>query len=226
VLSRLGMHPDTTPEIHQRVNRIFYAVLSNRELVDFMLEHFSTFEAPEALREANDSALNKALERGEIEHSVELDLAVADHFFRQPDALRRLYGITLHDLNDRELLQERHSDEEIDDYVDRLVESIGQRLPIRVLPELERWDENYGVGTGYGVGEVEVGPVATVPAVVEVVLPVTVVIPVAVFGEAVKAESVQRAVSGDSQAVRMIATAAALFRLAGDVLIHAEEFER
>src|SRR5881628_589332 len=46
VLTRLGLHPETTREIHDRVNRIFYAVLTNTELMEFVLEHYSKFEGP------------------------------------------------------------------------------------------------------------------------------------------------------------------------------------
>jgi hypothetical protein len=223
VLTRLGLHPRTTPDIHRRVNRIFYAVLTNVELISFVLEHFSTFERPS---DDNAAILSDALSRGAVEHSRELDLAAADHFFRQPDALRRMYQLTLHDLNNRRLLQNVYSSEEIDDYVDRLVQSIQERRSIRELPELERWDDHYGVGTGYGVGETEVGPAATAIAAVEVGVIVTVWVEVDFAGEAVMAENMTRAARGDPNAARMLATAGALMRLAGEVLVHANNFER
>jgi hypothetical protein len=224
VLSRLGMHPDTTPEIHDRVNRIFYAVLTNRELIDYISEEFAGLEVPGELAEENRRIHREALEQGEVRNLVEFDLVAADHFFRREDVVRRVYRLTLHDLNRQELLQERHSEEEIDEYVDRLTESILARRPISDIPELERWDDNYGVGTGYGVGEVEVGPIVTAGILVEVGVIATVV--VAAEGDSVMLESADRVMKGDPGAVRMTLTAASLFRLAGEVMVHAEEFRR
>jgi hypothetical protein len=223
VLSRLGLHPPaSSDEINDRANRIFYAVLTNGELIEFILEHLQSFEGPV---QENEQIFNDALARGEVQNSVELDLAAADHVFRDPDATRRIYQLTLHDLNRRGLLQDRHTDEEIDDYVDRLVESIQQRRSIQDLPELERWDENYGVGTGYGVGEAEVGPVATVGALVEVGVAVTVVIPVFVIGLAAEREMAERAVRLDEGAARTLATAGALLRLGGEMMVHASTLQ-
>jgi hypothetical protein len=223
VLTRLGLHPRTSPEIHSRVNQIFYAVITNAELVNFVLDHFASFEGPV---EQNQAVLDDALARGEVEHSIELDLAAADHFFRQRDVLRRVYQLTLHDLNNRRLLQNVYSPDEIDDYVERQVEAILDRRSIREVPELERWDEHYGVGTGFGVGEAEVGPIATVGVFVEVGIAATVVIPVGFIGLARDPETLQRAARGDVRAVRMLATAGALMRLAGEILVHANQFER
>jgi hypothetical protein len=223
VLTRLGLHPRTTREIHDRVNEIFYAVLTNRELIGFVLEHFESFEGPVA---ENAETYNAALGRGEIEHTMELDIAAADHFFRQPDVCRRMYQLTLYDLNNRGLLKSTYTPEQLDSYIDDMVAGIQERKPIRELPELERWDMHYGVGTGYGVGEAEVGPAVTAVAVAEVAVPATVVIPVGVLGLAAEQENVNRALRGDASAVRMLATASALLRLGGELLVHANNFTR
>lgn len=224
VLSRLGMHPETSPEINERVNRIFYAVLTNRELIDFITEEMGSLEVPDELAEENRRIHQEALERGEIRNLVEFDLAAADHLFRREEVLKRVYQLTLQDLNRQELLQERHSDEEIDGYVEALVESILARRPISEIPELERWDDNYGIGTGFGAGMVEVGAVATAVAAAEVGFAATVW--VMVEGDSIVIREAERVIRGDPGEVRMIATAANLFRLAGEVMVHAEEFRR
>lgn len=220
VLTRLGLHPRTSREVHDRVNRVFYAVLTNADLIDFILEHLSTWEGagPE-----DGDRLNGGLERGEISHSVDFDMAAADHFFRDPDALRRVYQLTLHDLNNRRILQGVYAPEEIDEYVDRVVEHIQGRGSIRDEPKLEMWDEHYGVGTGYGVGEAEVGPVATAVALVEVGAAISVFIPVDFSMMKPKFENSAR---GNPESLRALATAGALMRLAGEVMIHANNFER
>jgi hypothetical protein len=223
VLTRLGLHPRTTREIHERANRIFYAVLTNTELMEVILDHYASFSGP-AL-EANRAVLNQALERGEIRNTIELDVAAAEHAFQAPDFLRRIYRLTLYDLNNRRLLQNTYSTEQIDDYVDRMVEAIRQRRAIREQPTLEEWDDHYGVDTGYGVSrENEIAVPVTAGALVEVAAAVTVVIPVAILG--VEESVMVRAVRGDPRAGLAVATVGAALRLAGEVLVHATNFER
>src|SRR5688572_2030056 len=40
VLSRLGLHPPASRETHDRVNRVFYAVLTNTELLEYITDLF------------------------------------------------------------------------------------------------------------------------------------------------------------------------------------------
>src|SRR5512144_89418 len=136
VLVRLGLHPPTTPEIHDRVNNLIYAVLTNVELVSLLLDHFATFEAPVA--SGIDTTIhNEGLARGVIEHAIELDLAAADHVLRRPDVLRQVYRLTLYDLNNRRLLQNVYTTEQLNQYIDSIVESIQARRSIRDEPKLE-----------------------------------------------------------------------------------------
>lgn len=222
VLARLGLHPPASREVHDRVNRIFYAVLTNTELINLIIDHYTGFTGPV---EDNTRIRDEALARGALEHSIEFDMAGADHVLRQPEVLRRIYHLTLYDLNNRRLLQEVYSTEHLDDYIERLVESVQARLPIREHPKLETWDANYGVGTGFGAVQSEVGPVATAVAIAEGLLALTVAVPVEVAGF-VSPETVNNAVRGDSASVRALATVANLLQLAGEVLVYANDYER
>lgn len=220
VLARLGLHPRTTPEINTRANRIFYAVLTNTELMSAVLDHYASFTVPPQAT----TVLNEALERGEIENSMELDLAAAEHAFQDEQFLRRIYSLTLHDLNNRGLLQNRYPAAEIDAYVERMVEGIRGRRPLGD-EVLEEWDEHYGIDKAYGVSrrnEIAVPVTAVVP--VQVLGIVTLVIPVLALG--VEEAVVVRALRGDPGAARAVATVGAALRLAGEVLVHADNFER
>jgi hypothetical protein len=222
VLSRLGLHPRTTREIHDRANRIFYAVLTNTELMSAVLDHYASFAGP---NDGDEAVLNDALGRGEIEHPIEFDIAAAEHAFQNPEFLRRIYRLTLYDLNNRRLLENTYTSEEIDAYVERMVAAIQERRPIGDDPTLEEWDANYGVDKGYGVSrqnEIAVAVTAAVP--VEAVAIVTLAIPVLILG--VKEEVVAEALRGDPKGGRTVATVGAVLRLAGEVLVHANNFER
>ncbi|HVF06721.1 MAG TPA: hypothetical protein VNA20_17935 [Frankiaceae bacterium] len=224
VLTRLGMQPRTTPEIHHRVNRIFYAVLTNTDLMDLAVEHFSRL--PAQYLEDNAPVADEALGRGELANTMELDEAATEHAFVDPEFLRRAYSLTLHDLNERGLLLTRHPREDIDDFVERLVTAIQERRPLREIPTFEQWDEHYGVGTGYGVGEVVVGPVAVAVVGAEAGGVVTAVVLGADASFRLDSAVAEQALRGDRAAAQKLATAGAVLRLAGEMLIHANNFER
>lgn len=231
VLARLGLHPPASREVHDRVNRIFYAVLCNVELINLIVDRYTstTFNTSFAAQlEGNARVFSEGLSRGVLQNSIELDLVAADYVFRQPDFMRQVYRLTLYDLNNRRLLQNVYSIEQLDDYIEKMIESIQERRPIREHPKLEVWEPpHYGIGTGYAVGEVEVGPAATAVAAVEVFAAVTVFLPVGVFGASPTLNVMaSKAVQGDPESVRMLATVGALINLAGEMLVYVNNFER
>ncbi|MFD0403776.1 hypothetical protein [Kitasatospora sp. NPDC127116] len=223
VLARLGLHPPASRAIHDRVNKIFYAVLTNTELINFIVRHFESFTSPAAGDQSRIS--EEALARGELQSSIQFDLDAADHVFRQPDALREVYRLTLYDLNERGLLQNSYTPEQLDNYIEQLTEAILARRPLREIPKLEEWDEHYGVGTGYGVGEIEIGPVATLISVVEAGVSVT-ADPVALLITPTedRATMLIKAHQGDTASIRKLATLSALSRLTSQMLVYAHNF--
>jgi hypothetical protein len=225
VLARLGLHPRTSRAIHNRANRIFYAVLANTDLTDLVADRIAGFR-PE---DADERVLDAALRRGEIEHPLQLDMAAFAHFTRDPTFLRRVFQITLHDLNDRRILENHYSAKDIDDYIDRVIDAIQARRPIRDFPVLEAWDNNYGIGLGQGDALfAEVGPIATLGIFVEVGAIATVWVGADsdLQVKALSREVFAEALRGDPDAARKLATVGALLKLAGEVHLHAINFER
>jgi hypothetical protein len=223
VLARLGLHPRASDDVHDRVNRIFYAVLTNVELLEYVFERYAAFDAPRA---DHDSVLEEALGEGRIASDVEYDLAAAEHLFSDPAVLRRVFQLTLHDLNTRRLLEGDYTTAQLDQYIDEVVYAIQQKRPIREFPRLESWDDYYGIDKEYGGLYLEVGPTVTVGAAVEAFVLVTLAIEVNVYADVVKPEANRRAASGDPRAIRMLATAGTVIRFGGEVLLHANRFTR
>jgi hypothetical protein len=223
VMSRFGLHPETSREVHDRVNRIFYAVLTNTELQDLVSEHFANFDARV---EDNEPILEAALRRGEIENSVELDMAAVEHILISPEFIRRAFNLTLNDLNGRRLLVGSYTSQEISDYVDRLVQAIVDRRPVEEHPVLEEWDENYGVGRGNGVGFFEVAPPITVVIPVEGFNYLTIYNHTYAYTHHVIDEVARQASRGDPAAVRHLRTTGAMMRLAGEVIMHAYNLDQ
>ena len=243
VLSRLGLFPRMAPESRDRDNRIFYAVLQNTDLIRYLQDTFASFRAENEDMLARDAEImQRGLRQGIIAHSPDLDMAAADHIFRNPDTMRELYRLTLHDLNNRRLLHNVYTATELDTYINDVVESIQQRRPTNLRPPpLNGGDTGTRVatashaGTGAGVA-VETNVVAGTNALVaataagvgavELAFFITVLIPVAGPVAPVSADVIDSALLGDSEAVRALATAGAMLNLAGEVLVHANNFER
>jgi hypothetical protein len=228
VLTRLGLHPRTTRQIHDRANRIFYAVLTNTELMAMVADLIASFAGP---TEDADNVLDASLKRGEIEHPLELDMAAIEHFLTDPRLLRRIFQVTLHDLNNRRILENVHSADELDDYIDRLITAIQERRGVRDFPVLEAWDERYGIGPGNGGLWVEVGPLVTVAVGVELAAAVTVFGMPPQGGDSMinslsRQDVLGDALRGDPLAARHLATVGAMLKLAGEIQIHATNFER
>jgi hypothetical protein len=220
-LVRFGLHPATSGDVNERVNRIFYAIVTNVELSRLVESHYRDFK-PERIDEFA-ARHTEGLNAGRIENDLKFDLVAADHLFRTPDVMRRMFRLMLHDLNARQLLVERHKDEAIDDFVERLVTSITERKPIKEHPVLEEWDRNYGVGGfHFGAEAVEVGPIASVYTAVEVGLLVT------VFGLASRLPdevTYSFAAKGDRVAAVRLATISRIVNFGADLLLHAQQFE-
>jgi len=221
-LVRFGLHPPTSAETNERVNRIFYAVMTNAELSRIVEEHYKSF-APVS-GEAYVARHIEGLENGRIENDLDLDLAAVEHLFAAPDTLRRIFQLMLLDLNARGILRKQHADDEITDFVERLVVSISERKPIKEHPILEEWDRNYGIGGfHFGAEAVEVGPVATAYTAVEMGLFVT------VFGlnsRVPDLDTFSMAAKGDRRATVRLATMSRIVNFGADLMLHAQQFEK
>ncbi len=225
VLVRLGMHPPTTPDVNERVNRVFYAVMTNRPLLEFIIDHYRGFNPANSVEYAEHHLAG--LDQGRLQNRLALDLEGADHLLRDAAALREVYRLMLHDLNDRRILQRTYTAPEIDEYIDQLVEAVTARRAIADHPKLEVWDRNYGIGNHYGTGCAEVGPAVTVAAGAEVVVAVTVAIPVGILGlgPQVPSDAGVGATLGDPDALRRFATMNRVLHFAGELLTHTHRFE-
>src|SRR6185503_8119516 len=101
------------------------------------------------------------LKKGVIQHSIELDLEAVQHLLREPETLRQVLRLTLHDLNRKGILQKRYKRKEVDDHIESVIAAAEAQQAIESFPKLEVWDRNYGVGQRFGLSIVEVGTFVT-----------------------------------------------------------------
>jgi hypothetical protein len=221
VCIKANIHPPTSDEVNARTNRVFYATLTNKALIAFVLDHYSKFKPKDA--KGAEQSLAKGLSKGRLESHPGLDLQAADHLLAQPDAFRRTLELSLYDLNDRAILNRRYSKQELDDYIDSVAAAVAARRPTKEFPTLEEWDSNYGVGKRFGLGCVEVGPVATVAAAAQAAIAFTVYIAMAAPPSI--DQLLRSSYLGDADAARALATLARLFDFAADVSLYVTSFE-
>lgn len=218
VMVKLGLHPPATANANERTNRIFYAVLSNRELIQLALELTQEIQPSDSEREFYIEGLRK----GVIQNRIEYDLRGINQIFSETERVRQLYQIGLYDINDKGILTRRYSTDELDDYINRMIRGVQGGLSINELPTLEQWDRNYGVGTGYGFGEVEVGPVATAAAAAEFAVAFTVA--VAIAPAPAISDLFLESVSGNKDSAKALDILSRLHDFASDLMTNVQLF--
>lgn len=234
VLISLGLHPPTTPEINERVNRIFYATLTYKKLLQILLKHYKKFR-PSKMKKFKDRYV-AGLKKGVIQHDIELDLEGVHHLLQDSKMLSEVLKLSLQNLNRKRLLQKYHKPKEIDNYVDRVVEAVKARQPIEAHPKLEVWDTNYGIGQAFGGLLAEAGILVTVTGVVEASALVTagvlavahsaVAVEVDIVVDGTIATLISAAGEGDKDSIRAVAILGRLLDFSGELLIHAHNFEK
>jgi hypothetical protein len=221
VLVRVGMHPQTSAAVNDRVNRTFYAAMTNSEMNAVVHQHFSSFKPSDP--ERFQSQHLEGLDQGRIQNALEYDLEAADHLLTNKEVLTKVLLLFLHDLNKKGILHKKHESEAIDSFVAGMVTAITERKPISEHPVLEEWDRNYGVGGfHFGAEAVEVGPVATAYTAVEVGLFVTVAVAEAALPSSA---SFVRALAGDRNHMTRLATMSKVLQFRSDLMLHAYQFE-
>lgn len=172
VMSEIGWHPPTTDEIHERVNKFMYAAMTNIELINALDSHYKDF-SPERINEYNEFFL-AGLRKGTLQNKLDYDHDALEHFIADRDFARHCYLLVLKDLNAKNLLQNRYTDDELEKFVDASIDALAARKPLAEHPVLEHYDENYKVGFGFGAVPVEFDLPVTVVAPVEFAVPATV----------------------------------------------------
>jgi hypothetical protein len=220
-----GLHPPTSPENNSRANAIFYAVLSNKPLLEQLARHFKKFRPSRARLNKFAKTYLAGLEQGEIRHDLGEDIDAINHLVSASGALKVILGLTLHDINRRGILQKKYSRKAIDDYIDRIVKVAVTGKSLRNEPPLESWDRNYGIGKAFGGLWVEVGPFITAAVGVEFAAAIT------VFGH--PPDTIQPnldvmtagARRGDRKQIEALAMYGKLLAFGGELMMHVANFE-
>ena len=149
VMIELGFHPPTTNRAIGITNQVFYATLANRRLVRYALETAPKLKVPEEWKQKTRDGLR----RGLIRRDQRIDELALEAYWNDEKRLRTMMLVTLRDLNKQGILQKRYSAKDLSEYVDKVMECIRQRRPLRDVPLLERFGPRYGIGAYVPISE-------------------------------------------------------------------------
>lgn len=224
VLVRLGLHPETSPEINDRVNQIFWLTISDPEIMRILGRHYSEFR-PEREEEIQRFFL-AGLSEGEIRHDPDYDLQALNSIFQDTDVLNSLLRRSLILVNEAGLTQQRYTGDEINAYVDAVSEAILAGVPMQEFPRLEMWDDQHGIGAPFGNPMFfEVGSMVTAFVGAQVGAYVTALLEVGFWGVAIE-QSRLPGLEDDPDTVRRLAIAGRALDLGAEILVHAQNFRR
>jgi len=131
-LIQLGLHPPASKDANEIANKVFYASLSNKEVISLVHDLYKDFQPTEQQLTSADNALK----RGVIENPLDLDIAAVNHFFRDEEKARKIYQVALFDLNNRNLFKKKYSEEEINQYIDTMIKSVQEGKSLGEIPTL------------------------------------------------------------------------------------------
>lgn len=229
VLVELGLHPITSPAINERANRIFYATLTNKRLLNLITSSLKKLQLSKAKQKKYNDYFKRGLVQGRVQHHLEYDFDAINFLFKDQVLMKRILNVSLSDLNEKGILEKRYTSTQIRRYIDQLSKALQQRKKVHELPKLESWDRNYGVAQGVGALVLEVGVAVTAAVAVEAGAAVTAVaaveVKVDVGGEPPIVVAME-AVKGSENQIRALATLGRLIDFGGMLLEHAHNFEK
>ena len=231
VLVEIGLHPPTaSEEVNERVNRVFYAMLANRKLNRLLHKHFESFKLAKPKLDKYRREYLRGLGQSVLVNDLDLDLDGINHLLKDEVLLRQVLRIGLQDLNRKQILRKKHSQKELDAYIDEVIDAVSnKKLSTSSMPVLEKWDPKYGIGTLHGLAVwPEVGPGFTAVAVAEFVALVTQLVEVGhltIATHDVHQEFLRKASEGDLRSLNALNMIGRMSDFLGQLMTHAHSFE-
>lgn len=153
-MSKAGLFPPQGEGNSWKSNRIFYSMLSNKDLMRFVFDTFSKFRSNN-----DDKYKSKGIERlkdGKVENDTELDIEIYNHILSDEDRYRKLLALAFNGINDDGLLNKNYSEKEINEYVKELAaaatsrRSLGQDVKHEIAEEMSPFIVMMAVPPGVG----------------------------------------------------------------------------
>jgi hypothetical protein len=225
VLAEMGFTAPLSKQTEWQYNRIFYALLTDKQLLKFI--HEQDFE-PRHSAEQVDAFFGR-LKDGRVEFDTDLDVEIVGRARADVEGFRTMMSLALNRINEEGIFSRKYDPDEIERSIDLLTANSQDRTSLADMVQNLPWSDDaerdlYKVMAA-------IPPVAAVPVVVQAVACGTlacVVVPVA--EEGVANESVERlqaqAMAGESGSIKALSLLGLLLQFIGELSDHVNDFER
>jgi hypothetical protein len=224
VLGEMGFRRPVSDENAWRYNKMFYALLTDQELLQYV-RHASV--QPNMNAQQVD-AFYDSLKGGKIEFDPEIDVDIMSRLKNNPAAFRILLKLSLHRINDEKIFTQQYTEDEIERCIDAVLDNAKENSSLSEMVKAMPWhaetDEEFQVMA-------VIPPAIAVPVVAEAVACGTlacVVVPMAEAGVAKQSlETLQfAAFRSDRDSIRALTILGLLLEFIGEMADHVNEFER
>lgn len=224
VMIELGLHPPTSTSAVAKSNRVLYAALRNKPLIKYVTDYCNKFRQPRG----QEKIVRAAFARGELPKNLDLDRPFLTAALEDEVFLRKVFTMSLDDVNRRGILSKTYSPAEIRSFVRKTLQEHKEGKSIKERTKLDEFGPGYGIGYGYGdVLSAEATSISTVAVAVEGIAGVTVLV-VAPIGVAT-AMSLDRHFTGaflsDREGLRTAATISKLLSFGSDLAAFVDNLE-
>ncbi|MBF0422353.1 MAG: hypothetical protein HQL73_05115 [Magnetococcales bacterium] len=222
VLTKLGLPPRFGSKKDEwKLNRIFYALLTNKKLVRLVLQKYQVFSSTRSNSEGNKAVLD-GLKQGRLVSPPNADMEAFAFFTKNQEDFRQFLTLALTDLNQKGLLFEQLTSEEVEKRINLMMESAAETM------------KNGGKSSqdiDSGVMGCVVGPVCIAVCLVGVVAQAAVgVTPLGLGtyipnGQALE-ELIEQSIEGDDGSAQALWTMGRLLELTGELMLFINRMER
>lgn len=223
VLCKMGFSPPGSPEQGSKYNKLFYALITSTELLQFLYDHFTGFQ-PSTTGYRENAVEN--LRRGKIEYPTSLDVEALNHLRNTPGVYRMFLRIALNRINSQRVFSRQYSQQELEQAIEMLVAAAREGRSLaesaRQHPWSDEMEESFQVFAA-------IPPAISAPVVAEAVAAGTVAIPVVAIpagGAAPIEDQHRRAFLGETEGGRATMLLGLIFGFVGELTEHINQFER
>ena len=226
VLGEMGYGRPASDETAWRYNRIFYALLTHKELLQFV-ESIHEGILPRMSGTQVD-AYYDSLKSGKIEYDPEVDVDIYRSLKNNPIVFRKLLKLSLTRINQENIFEQEYTEADIDRSIDTLMEHAKENNSLAEMVKSLPWhNETDEVLHTLAI----IPPAIAVPVVAEAVACGTlacVVVPLAESGVAQQSLMTLQgdAFAGDRASIKALSTLGLLIEFISELTDHMNEFER
>jgi len=214
----------------QKYNQLFYALLTDNELMSFV--HTQQF-CPQMTSNQVDEFHTNLKEDGVIKYPPEVDVDIVRRLLNDAPAFKKLLTLSLSRINEEKIFDRYYSEKKINKAVSTIMANAKAGNSFSEMVSDLPWQDECDEGGSGGVNRIlaVIPPAVAIPVVAEAVACGTVacvVVPLAKSGLAKHSvhELGGQALSGDRDAMHAMQTIGLLFEFISELSAHIKNFEK